>query len=54
MVFLVLAVHEFGHLLTGLFQGFQLQFFVIGFLGIKRKDSNSITQIDGSIFLKKR
>jgi len=38
MLFLALGVHELGHLLTGLFQGFKFQLFVIGFLGIKRED----------------
>lgn len=42
MVFVVLAVHELGHLLTGLFQGFQFQLFIVGFLGVKREEDNSI------------
>lgn len=35
-VFISLAVHEMGHLLTGLFQGFRLHLFVVGLLGVKR------------------
>ena len=35
---IVLAIHELGHLLTGLFQGFRFDLFVVGFLGIKRED----------------
>lgn len=38
MMHVVLAVHELGHLLTGLFQGFRFDLFVVGFLGIKRED----------------
>lgn len=34
--FVVLGVHELGHLITGLVQGFKFQLFVIGPLGIKR------------------
>ena len=41
IIFLVLAIHELGHLLTGLFQGFRFELFVIGPLGIKR-EKNSI------------
>lgn len=33
-----LAIHELGHLITGLAQGFSFQLFVIGPLGIKRED----------------
>ncbi|MFK7970389.1 MAG: M50 family metallopeptidase [Bacteroidia bacterium] len=32
----VVAIHELGHLLTGLVQGFRFEMFVVGFLGIKR------------------
>jgi hypothetical protein len=35
--FLVLGIHETGHLLTGLFQGFEFQKFVIGPLGIEKR-----------------
>jgi hypothetical protein len=31
-----LAVHELGHLLTGLAQGFRFQLYVAGFLGVRR------------------
>jgi hypothetical protein len=33
---LVLAVHELGHLIAGLVQGFRFELFVVAFLGIKR------------------
>ena len=36
--FIALGVHELGHLLTGLLQGFTFQLFVVGPLGIKRED----------------
>lgn len=36
-VFVVLGVHESGHLLMGIHEGFKLQLFVIGPLGIKRE-----------------
>lgn len=35
----VLAVHELGHLVTGLIQGFRFELFVVGPLGIKREDN---------------
>lgn len=31
-------LHELGHLMAGLIQGFKLQLFVVAFLGIKRED----------------
>ncbi|MCB0651459.1 MAG: site-2 protease family protein [Saprospiraceae bacterium] len=37
MFFVSLGVHELGHLITGLVQGFQFQLFVVGPLGIKRE-----------------
>lgn len=37
IIFIVLAIHELGHLLTGLIQGFKFELFVIGPLGIKRE-----------------
>ncbi|HYH14079.1 MAG TPA: site-2 protease family protein [Flavisolibacter sp.] len=37
-LFAALAVHELGHLLTGIFQGFRFELFVVGPLGIKRTD----------------
>ena len=39
MLFIVLGVHELGHLLVGLIQGFRLELFVIGPLGIKRENN---------------
>jgi hypothetical protein len=38
MVFIALGVHELGHLIVGLKNGFRFEFFVVGFLGIKRND----------------
>lgn len=38
MIFIVLGVHELGHLLTGLKQGFRFEMFVVGPLGIKREN----------------
>ncbi len=38
MSFLVLAVHELGHLITGLLNGFRFELFVVGPLGIKREE----------------
>lgn len=36
VIFLAIAVHELGHLLTGLAQGNKFQLFIVGPLGIKR------------------
>lgn len=41
IIFFVLAIHELGHLIMGLFQGFRFELYVVGPLGIKR-ESNSI------------
>lgn len=38
LIFVVLGVHELGHLLTGLWNGFQFELFVVGPFGIKRVD----------------
>lgn len=35
---LALAIHELGHLLTGLFLGQKLKIFVVAFLGLKEKE----------------
>lgn len=37
-IFTAIFIHEFGHLITGIVQGFQIELFVVGFLGIYRKD----------------
>ncbi len=37
MVHLVLVVHELGHVVMGLLQGFRFELFVVGLLGIKRE-----------------
>ncbi|MBJ2176343.1 M50 family metallopeptidase [Aureibaculum sp. A20] len=39
MLFVVLGVHELGHLITGLIQGFRFELFVVGPLGIKRENN---------------
>ncbi|MCB0629425.1 MAG: M50 family metallopeptidase [Saprospiraceae bacterium] len=36
MIFVALAAHELGHLITGLLEGFRFELFVVGPLGIKR------------------
>ena len=38
-LFVALFIHELGHLMAGLVQGFRFQLFVIGLLGIKRVDN---------------
>lgn len=43
MAFIVLAVHELGHLVAGLAQGFKLFLYVVGPLGIKRDDNDKVT-----------
>jgi hypothetical protein len=35
-LFVALAIHELGHLIAGLIQGFRFQMFIVGLLGIKR------------------
>lgn len=41
--FIVLNIHELGHTLVGLYQGFRFEFMVIGPLGIKRSEKGGIT-----------
>ena len=41
-IFLALAAHELGHLLTGLASGFRFWLFVVGPLGIKRTEEGKI------------
>ena len=41
-MYMVIVIHELGHLLTGLFQGFRFQLFVAGFLGVRREEDDSI------------
>lgn len=38
MIFVVLAVHELGHLIVGLMNGFRFELFVVGPLGVKREN----------------
>lgn len=40
--FTTVALHELGHLLTGLAQGFQFYLYVVGFLGIKRDEHDRV------------
>lgn len=37
-ILLAMAVHELGHLLSGMAQGFRFELYVVGPLGIKRED----------------
>ena len=39
IMFFVIGVHELGHLITGLVQGFRFELYVIGPLGIKRENN---------------
>jgi hypothetical protein len=43
MAIVVLAVHELGHLLAGLAQGFKFFLYVVGPLGFKRDDNDKVT-----------
>ena len=38
IAFIVLAVHELGHLIAGLINGFRFELFVVGPLGFKREN----------------
>ncbi|MFN7119651.1 MAG: M50 family metallopeptidase [Saprospiraceae bacterium] len=40
--FMVTALHELGHLLAGLAQGFYFYLYVVGFLGIKRDENERV------------
>lgn len=40
--FTIVALHELGHLLTGLAQGFRFYLYVVGFLGIKRDEHDRV------------
>lgn len=42
MALLMLGLHELGHLLTGMAQGFQFLLFVVGPLGIKREEDKIV------------
>ena len=37
--FLAILLHELGHLVAGIIQGFKIELFVVGFLGIKRENN---------------
>ena len=36
-VFFAIGIHEFGHLFMGIIQGFKVELFVVGFLGVERR-----------------
>ena len=38
MLHIILFIHELGHLITGLVQGFRFDLFVVGLLGVKREE----------------
>lgn len=42
LYFLVIGIHELGHLLTGLALGYDFYLYVVGFLGIRREEDGSI------------
>lgn len=48
-MFTALAVHELGHVLTGLAQGFRFELFVVGLLGIKRTDKGIILYLNKNL-----
>ena len=41
-LFLAIAIHELGHLLAGLVQGFSFELFIVGPLGVKRDENRKI------------
>ncbi len=40
--FIVVMIHELGHILTGLFHGFKFYLFVIGPIGLKRNEQDKV------------
>ena len=44
MAFVVLGVHELGHLIAGLVQGFRFELFVVGPLGIRREEEKTLKE----------
>ncbi|EEG78851.1 M50 family metallopeptidase [Dethiobacter alkaliphilus] len=40
--FVVVTIHELGHILTGLFHGFKFHLFVIGPIGLKRNEQDKV------------
>ena len=46
MGFIVLAMHELGHLIAGLANGFKFELFVVGPLGIKRENDKIKTYLN--------
>ncbi len=40
--FIVVSIHELGHILTGLFHGFKFYLFVIGPIGLKRNEQDKV------------
>ena len=41
-IFLAILLHELGHLVAGLAQGFSFEYFTVGFLGIKRDENRKV------------
>jgi Zn-dependent protease len=39
-LFVTLCIHELGHLVMGIVQGFRFELFVVGFLGVRRNGEN--------------
>jgi len=39
---LVIGIHELGHLICGLVQGFRFEMFILGFLGIRRNEADRV------------
>ena len=46
MVHLVLMIHELGHIVAGLVQGFRFELFVVGVLGVKREEGRVVTYLN--------
>lgn len=42
MIFVATAIHEAGHLIAGLLQGFRFQIYVVGFFGVKRNEKDKV------------
>ena len=51
MMFVVLGVHELGHLVAGLSQGFELTQFVVGPLGIKKEEGKTKVYLNTNLGL---
>jgi hypothetical protein len=51
MIFIVLMVHELGHLIAGLAQGFDLTIFIVGPLGIKKENGKTEIYLNTNLML---